>query len=353
MNSADVAFPNIGIYIDYLPKKIGVIALYGVIIAVGMLAGLLIACRQAKVTGQKKEIYTDYVIIGIVFSLIGARIYYVIFAWDKYKDNLWSIFNIRNGGLAIYGGVIAAFLSAFIYCRIRKFNFFLFADTALCGLILGQCIGRWGNFTNQEAFGDYTNSFLAMRLNTANVNPSYITDSMRAHIQTIDGKEFIQVHPTFLYESLWNLMVLLLMIFFTKKKKFHGEISLLYLVGYGAGRVWIEGLRTDQLQIGSTGIAVSQLLSGVLVVGGIIVWIIARMRTKEAPVIPERMSADYVNPDKPKKDKPKKDKAKKGRNDDKSSAGEPEGMTDFLNNVIAAINEEDAEEAKQKAEAKK
>lgn len=295
MNTADVAFPHIGIYIGELPKNISIfgfsIAFYGIIIALGMVAGLLMACRMAKKSGQKTSVYTDYVVFGIIFSLIGARIYYVIFAWDKYKDNLWQIFNIRAGGLAIYGGVIAAFLSAYVYCRIRKFNFLLFWDTALCGLILGQCIGRWGNFFNQEAFGEYTDSFLAMRLNTAHVNPDYITEAMRTHAQVADGSSFIQVHPTFLYESLWNLMVLLLMIFFTKKKKFHGEIAILYLVGYGLGRVWIEGLRTDQLQIGSSGIAVSQVLSGVLVVGGIVVWIIARKRAKEAPVVPEAMAA--------------------------------------------------------------
>ena len=298
MNMADVAFPHLGIYIDYLPKNFSIfgvnIAFYGLIIAIGMLAGLGIACRQAKVTGQKVSVYTDYVLFGIIFSLIGARLYYVIFAWDKYKDDLWQIFNIRRGGLAIYGGVIAALLSAYIYCRIRKYKFALFADTALCGLILGQIIGRWGNFMNQEAFGEYTDSFLAMRLNTANVNSAYITDAMHEHAVMSGGQEFIQVHPTFLYESLWNLMILLLMIFFTKKKKFHGEIALLYLVGYGLGRVWIEGLRTDQLQIGNTGIAVSQVLSGVLVVGGVILWVILRRRSDGNPLVPEAMSVASV-----------------------------------------------------------
>ena len=312
MNTADVAFPHIGIYIDYLPKNFSVfgvtIAFYGVIIAIGMLAGLLMACRQAKVTGQKTSVYTDYVIWGIIFSLIGARIYYVIFAWDTYKDDLWSIFNIRNGGLAIYGGVIAAFLSAYIYCRIKKFSFPLFADTALCGLILGQCIGRWGNFMNQEAFGEYTDSFLAMRLNTANVKANYITETMQANMQTIDGQNFIQVHPTFLYESLWNLMVLLLLIIYTKHKKFHGEIALLYLVGYGLGRVWIESLRTDQLQIGSSGIAVSQVLAGVCVVGGIVLWIIFFRKNRGKEVIIPDVMAVKAEPNKTGQDKAEPDK---------------------------------------------
>ena len=340
MNAADVAFPHLGIYIDKLPKSFSVfgfsIALYGVIIAVGMLAGLMMACRQAKVTGQKTSVYTDYVIFGIIFSLIGARIYYVAFAWDHYKDNIWEIFNIRGGGLAIYGGVIAAFLSAYVYCRIRKFNFLLFWDTALCGLILGQCIGRWGNFTNQEVFGGYTDSFLAMRLNLANVNQTFVTDEMRAHIETIDGKDFIQVHPTFLYESLWNLMVLLLMIFFTKKKKFHGEMALLYLVGYGVGRFWIEAVRTDQLKLGSTAIPVSMLLSGILVVGGVIIWIIARRRVTAPPVVPEAMAAAAGVKQKEKK------KDRKKKEDERVIPSENDGMTDFLNDVLDAINEEEA-----------
>ncbi len=333
MNAADVAFPHLGIYISELPKKFSVfgidIALYGVIIAFGMLFGLLMACRQAKTTGQKTSVYSDYVIWGIIFSLIGARLYYVIFAWDHYKDDLLQIFNIRNGGLAIYGGVIAAFLSAYIFCRIKKYNFLLFWDTALCGLILGQAIGRWGNFTNQEVFGGYTDSFLAMRLNLANVNQTFVTDEMRAHIQTIDGKDFIQVHPTFLYESLWNLMVLLLMIFFTKKKKFHGEISLLYLVGYGVGRFWIEAVRTDQLKIGSTGIPVSQLLAGICVVVGVVIWIIARIKTSGKPEVPEVMREAV--------------KAKTGPNSEDASAMEG-NTTAFINKVIEAINEEEEEE---------
>ena len=342
MNAADVAFPHLGIYISELPKKFNVfgldIALYGVIIAFGMLMGLLMACRQAKVTGQKREIYTDYVIFGIIFSLIGARLYYVIFAWDHYKDNLLDIFNIRGGGLAIYGGVIAAFISAYVFCRIKKFNFLLFWDTALCGLILGQCIGRWGNFTNQEVFGGYTDSFLAMRLNLANVNQTFVTDEMRAHIQTIDGKDFIQVHPTFLYESLWNLMVLLLMIFFTKKKKFHGEIALLYLVGYGVGRFWIEAVRTDQLKLGNTGIPVSQLLAGICVVVGVTIWIIARIKASGNPVVPESMI-----------DTGKKSKAEVPREDASAMEG---NTTTFINKVIEAINEEEAASEELKSEEK-
>ena len=250
-----------------------------------MLAGLWIACLQAKRTGQNKETYLDFAIYGIIFSLIGARLYYVIFSWESYKDDLLQIFNTRGGGMALYGSVIAGILTAVIYCRVKKYNFFLLADTAVAGLILGQIIGRYGNFFNREAFGEYTNSLFAMRLKVSEVNPANITDMMREHMQTIDGVSYIQVHPTFFYESLWNVGVLILILVLIKKKKFNGEIFILYMVGYALGRVWIEGLRTDQLQIGSTGIAVSKILAGVIAVVGAGIWVFVRIRLRRRPAV--------------------------------------------------------------------
>lgn len=286
MNGIDIAFPNLGITISELPKGFTIggftIACYGVIIALGMLAGLWLACFQAKRTGQSKDTYLDFAIYAIIFSLIGARLYYVAFSWDSYKDDLLQIFNTRGGGMAIYGSVIAAIITAVVYCKIKKYNFFLLADTAVAGLVLGQIIGRYGNFFNREAFGEYTDSLFAMRLKVSDVNPANITDAMREHMQTVDGVNYIQVHPTFLYESLWNVGVLVLILIFTKKKKFNGEIFILYMVGYAMGRVWIEGLRTDQLQIGSTGIAISQVLASAIVVVGIVVWVFIRRKIHTA-----------------------------------------------------------------------
>lgn len=277
MSRGDIAFPHLGIEIATLPKGITIggftIAYYGIIIACGMIAGLLLARWQAKRTGQNPEFYMDYAFFGIIFAIIGARLYYVAFSWENYKDDLLQIFNTRGGGMAIYGGVIAAVITALVYCRIKKYRFSLFADTAVVGLILGQVIGRFGNFMNREAFGEYTDSLFAMRLRVDQVAASSITDTMREHMTNIDGVQYIQVHPTFLYESVWNLIVLILMLLRTKKKAFDGEIFLIYLIGYGIGRAWIEGLRTDQLQIGSTGIAVSQVLSALIAVVGIVVWI--------------------------------------------------------------------------------
>ncbi len=285
MNGADIAFPHLGIYIPSLPKGITIggftIAYYGIIIASAMIAGLMLARWQAKRSGQNPEVYMDFIIYGIIFSIIGARLYYVAFQWEDYKDNLLQIFNIRGGGMAIYGSVIGAVLTAIVYCRRKKYKFSLFADTAVLGLILGQIIGRFGNFMNREAFGEYTDSLFAMRLKTSQVSLSNVTDQMWEHVVTQDEVNYIQVHPTFLYEAVWNLVVLFLMIWRSKHKKFDGEIFLMYLVGYGIGRTWIEGLRTDQLQIGSTGIAVSQVLSALLAVGGIGYWIYRLIKEKK------------------------------------------------------------------------
>ena len=270
------SFPNLGIYLENVGKSIDVfgfeIAFYGMIIGFGVMAGILMAAREAKVTGQDPEIYYDLALYAVVLSVIGARIYYVIFSWDQYKNDLASIFNIRQGGLAIYGGVIAAVLTVFVYGRVKKLSFAKLADTAVLGLVLGQIIGRWGNFFNREAFGEYTNNLLAMRLPLDAVRSSDVTELMMEHMEVIDGISYVQVHPTFLYESLWNAGVLLLLLWWRKRKKFEGEVLLLYLFGYGVGRFWIEGLRTDQLLIPGANLPVSQVLAIVLViVSGILI----------------------------------------------------------------------------------
>lgn len=265
-----IDFPNIGIHLESVGDHITVfgfdIAYYGIIIGIGILVGLLIAVAEAKRTGQKEEDYYDLAIYAVIFAIIGARAYYVIFSWDMYKDDLLSILNIRQGGLAIYGGVIAAVITVLIFARIKKLSAPLLMDTAGLGLVAGQMIGRWGNFFNREAFGEYTDSLLAMRLPADAVRSSDITELMREHMETVDGVSYIQVHPTYLYESLWCMMVLIIMLLYRKHKKFDGEVFLVYLLGYGLGRVWIEGLRTDQLLLPVVGLPVSQILAGVIVV---------------------------------------------------------------------------------------
>ncbi len=280
MSDTAIAFPYLGIYLDSVPKSFTIfgftIALYGVVIAVGMGAGLYLALRVAKKYGHDGELVWDYFLYGIIFGLIGARIYYVVFAWDYYKNDLLSIFNLRKGGLAIYGGVIAAFLTLFLFCRKKKINYFTMVDICVPGLALGQAIGRWGNFFNREAFGEYTDSLLAMRLPEAAVRPHEITETIAAH--AADGA--IQVHPTFLYECLWNLMLVAAMLLIWKYKQFEGEIALVYLGGYGLGRSWIEGFRTDQLHLPGTQIPVSQLLAVILVVFSATVYLYVMRKRK-------------------------------------------------------------------------
>lgn len=285
ITAADIRFVHLGIAIENLRKSISVfgfeIAFYGILIGIGMLAGILVAQSDARRRGQDPEIYLDFALYAIIFSIIGARIYYVAFEWDNYKDNLLQIFNLRAGGLAIYGGVIAAVLTLIVFTRVRKLSFFSMADSAVLGLVTGQIIGRWGNFVNCEAFGGYTDSLLAMRIKRSLVHEYMVSQELLENLIVEHGVEYIQVHPTFLYESLWNLGLLLFMLWYRKRKKFDGEMLMIYFAGYGLGRSWIEGLRTDQLIIGNTGIAVSQALSMVLVVAAASVLLYKHMNLRK------------------------------------------------------------------------
>ncbi len=256
------------------------IAYYGIVIGIGMISGVLLATTIAKRSGQNPDDYYDIALYAIVCAVIGARLYYVAFQWDYYSQDLSRIFQIREGGLAIYGGVIAAVITVYICTRIKKLNFGLVADTAGPGLILGQCIGRWGNFFNREAFGGYCDNLLAMQLPVSAVRSSEITEELRENIMIVDGISYIQVHPTFLYESLWNLGLLLILLIYWKHRKFDGEIFLLYLFGYGVGRFWIESLRTDQLLIPGTQYPVSMVLAACMVVVSL-TWIIIKRNKKK------------------------------------------------------------------------
>ncbi len=280
----NINFPHLGIYLENVGKSISIfgfeIAFYGITIAAAMLAGLWIAMRTAKKTGQNPDLYFDMGMLAIFCALIGARAYYVVFAWENYKNNLLEIFNLRHGGLAIYGGVIGGAVAVYMFARMKKQKFLQLADTASVGLVLGQIIGRWGNFFNREAFGGYTDNLFAMQLPLDAVYSWDVTPEMMENLRTAGGVQYIQVHPTFLYESLWNLMVLVLLVVCTKRKKFDGEVICLYLLGYGLGRAWIEGLRTDQLWIPGTEIPVSQVLAVVLVVVSAAIITVKRRKAK-------------------------------------------------------------------------
>ena len=284
MNIGDIAFPNLGIYLKNVPRSFSVfgfqIAFYGLIIGVGVILSLLLVCHIAKKTGQNPDDYWDFAIYAVLFSLLGARIYYVIFSWDEYRNNLSDIFKVRNGGLAIYGGVIAGFLTLFVWCHFKKKKALLVGDTAINGLILGQAIGRWGNFMNREVFGDYYNGLFSMQIPIADVRDAGdITENIRAHIP--EGANYINVHPTFLYESAWNFLVLAALLLYRKHKKFDGELCLLYLGGYGIGRFLIEGIRTDTLKLGGTNIPVSQALALAMIIFSVACDIAVRVKLRK------------------------------------------------------------------------
>lgn len=282
----DIRFPHLGIVLDHVGKSISLfgfeVAFYGMIIGSAILIGFWIAMSEAKRTGQDPENYLDMGIVGVILGIVGARLYYVIFSWDMYKDNLLQIFNLRAGGLAIYGGVIGAAVAVFACAKWKKLCAPQIFDTIAIALINGQMLGRWGNFFNREAFGEYTDSVFAMQLPLDAVRAGDVTELMQKQIQVIDGVKYIQVHPTFLYESVWCCIVLICLVLYRKHKKFEGELFLLYLFGYGLGRVWIEGLRTDQLLIPGLGFPVSQVLAGVMVIATAVVLVYLRRRKQKS-----------------------------------------------------------------------
>lgn len=254
---------------------------YGIIIATGMILGLLLASYIAKKENLPSEIITDFLVYAIVPAVAGARIYYVIFNWKHLDISLLNIINIRGGGLAIYGGIIASVVTALIYTKIKKINFWQFADIACYGLLTGQILGRYGNFFNREAFGDYANNIFAMRLLKSEAQyKGQMTKAILDHIVTVNGIEYIQVHPTFLYESAWNFLVLIFLLIYRKYRKSYGEIFCLYIVFYGIGRYMIEGLRTDQLLIMGTNIAISQVVATLSVILGALAFLNCRKNTR-------------------------------------------------------------------------
>ncbi len=305
MNSTDISFPNLGIYLSNVPRQFHIgsitIAIYGITFAIGIIAGLFVASKVAKEFKQEENDFWDFAIRVIIGGLIGARIYYVVFSWDNYKNNFLDVFKIWEGGIAIYGGVIGAFLTAFIFCYRKKLNGFTLADSAMPALILGQAIGRWGNFFNREVYGRFTDNLVAMRLPIAAVRSVDTTPELIAASQQLgEGTEFIQVHPTFLYESVCNLTIFALLMIFRKKRAFNGEMCLWYFFGYGVVRFIIEGIRIDQLYLTGTKIPVSQVVAIILItvaVAGEVVFRVLKAKGK----LPKILDVNYVMPPREKK----------------------------------------------------
>jgi len=285
MEIPNIYFPNLGLSFQLNSIAFNLFGLsvywYGIILTSGIVLGTLLACYLAKKEKINPDIMTDFVLYAGLFALLGARVYFVIFNnWDYYKANPLQIFNFREGGIAIYGGIITSIIVAIIYTRRKKISFLHFADIATYGLILGQAIGRYGNFLNKEAFGGYTNNLFAMAILKSEAKPP-LSEEVLNHVTTFSqfgAAEYIQVHPTFFYESTWNFLLLILLLCYRKHRKAYGEIFCLYLIGYGVGRFWIEGLRTDQLLLGGTQIPVSQVVAIISIIMGIIGIIFCRKK---------------------------------------------------------------------------
>ena len=283
----DIAFPNLGIYINTLRNNIHIpvigrtIYVYGIVVALAMLVGFLSVTFIAKSKNQNVDNYYDLILYIIIFGILGARAYYVIFNWSYYEIRTHEILAINKGGLAIFGGIIAGFIVLAVFCLRRKINFIELADTSVCGLAIGQAIGRWGNFFNMEAFGTYTNNLFAMRMKYDYVVNNGIDISHTMNMITENGISYIQAHPTFLYESFFSLILfIILVVLITKFYKFKGEILATYLIGYGIIRFFIEGLRTDSLMFMNTGIKVSQVVAIICVVIGVLIYVFNLTKAK-------------------------------------------------------------------------
>ncbi len=260
---------------------------YGAIIAFGFLLAVLFGGRMAYKWKMNLDKMIDVLIYGTVFAIIGARLYYCIFNWEYYNQNISDVFKIWEGGLAIYGGLIGGILAAYITCRIRKLNFYNLLDLCAMGFLIGQGLGRWGNFTNQEAFGTNTSMPWGM---WSPKTAEYITDhqaDFAARGFTVEAGTYLDkayVHPTFLYESIWCILGFFVLYLICKRfRKFSGQIFLCYGIWYGTGRMIIEGFRTDSLYIGNSTIRVSQLLSALIVIASLTALIILLRKFKKNP----------------------------------------------------------------------
>ena len=282
----EIQFPHLGwkFTIDPTAFSIGSISIqwYGIIITIGLILALIYVLPRMKRFGIDSDRGIDAIIGGVIGGIVGARIYYVLMKWDEYKWDWKAIVNTRQGGLAIYGGIIGALLVGLVICKIRKVRKLPMLDITALGLLIGQGIGRWGNFVNQEAFGTNTDSFLGM---TGGTIQRTISSGMNLDGEMYkNGLEMLwekPVHPCFLYESVWCLLGFVILSFLSKRRKFDGQIFLMYLAWYGAERFVVEGLRTDSLMLGN--IRISQALSAVLFIVAVLLLIIFFIRRKRDP----------------------------------------------------------------------
>ena len=266
MENVLVSFPGLELDIELSRVAFSLFGVpiywYGIIISLAFVACVLWAMRDSKRFGYEPDTVIDLVLVAIPVCIVCARLFFVVFSWDMFKDNLLEIFNIRHGGLAIWGGIIGAVISGTIIVKWKKLQTLKFFDFAIVYVPLGQAIGRWGNFFNQEAFG--TNTTLPWGMTSPEVK-QYLTNNLDSlYAQNVIVYPDIPVHPTFLYESIWNLALFGFLYFMRGRKKFDGQVFCLYFIGYGIARAFIETLRTDALMIGSLRIAIVMSVLGII-----------------------------------------------------------------------------------------
>lgn len=264
-----VFFPNLGIRFGDVPVSVSVfgisVSYYGILMGIALAAGIAVTCVRAVKTRQKAEDYLEIAIAVTAFGVIGARLFYAAFALEYLKDDPARFFRFSEGGFALYGALLGGAGAVFLMSRIKGLYPLVVLDTAAPGLAVGIAIGRWGDFFARGSFGEYTDGIFAMQIPVSAVRAADVTEMMRNHVVQIEETNFVQVHPTFLYESVWCLLLAVCIFLASKKRQQDGELFLIFLLGYGLGRFWIEGFRTDSLLIPGVESPVSQVISVFLV----------------------------------------------------------------------------------------
>lgn len=260
-----ILFPNLGLEFDHVGSGISIfgfeITYFGILLGLSLIIGVGLVLAEAYTTGQNLDEYLNLCIMTILISIVGARLYYVIFQLGNYKSSIWDIFLLRKGGLDFYGALLAGVITIIVYANFQKISEGKILDTASIGLAAGQILCTWGAYFNREGFGEYTDGLFAMQVSLDSVSSQAVTENMRKHIETIAGERFIQVEPVFLTAFIWSIVVLAVVILYKYRKKFEGELFLVYLLTYSFGRFWIEGARVDALRLPGGGWKVSRIIS--------------------------------------------------------------------------------------------
>ena len=265
-----IRFPNLNFQLQNVPRTFFIqgyeFTMYGALLAAGMLLGMILVIMNARRKGKSVNQYLGMTIFAIIGGFLGARAFYVGFSWQLYRDDFMKVFDIQSGGMAFFGALFGGILFGLLYCLIRHLSFMEMADTLVLGLLAGQIVGRWGDFFNRGSFGEYADHYLAMALPLSSVRAGEVTELMRENLTEVGNATWIQVNPTFLYESLLCLVLLLFLFGNNRRKAYDGELFIRYLTGYGLIRFGVQWLRTDKMLIPGTSLDINLIIAGALFV---------------------------------------------------------------------------------------